>query len=61
MDKDFKQLIGFAAFLGLLLFYIVSIVIIPTAYFEKQEFKQQIQCKEVGGTYTYENNNWVCK
>lgn len=58
MDKDTIDAI---TFVGLLFAVIVSAISIPAAYFQKQEFKQQIQCKEVGGTYTYENNNWVCK
>ena len=25
------------------------------------EFEHQLKCKEVGGVYVYENNNWICK
>lgn len=56
-----KDLIEVFLFITLVVISFVSIITFPISYFEKQEFKQQIQCKEVGGTYTYENNSWVCK
>lgn len=53
-------------FLGIILIVGVIIGIIFVANYvvnshEDAEWARTIQCKEVGGVWTYENYNWYCK
>lgn len=61
MEKELKQTTAFILFMVLVFAFVLSTIVGLVAYSDQREFKQQIQCKEVSGTYTYENNTWVCR
>ncbi len=56
--KDILYLFGGVLFLAVLVGTIVSISV---NWEEGRDFSRQIKCKEIGGTYVYENSNWICK
>lgn len=47
------------AIVSLMLGFICSIIL-PIWFFDSQDWKKQMQCKEVGGQYIYQDYKWIC-
>lgn len=61
MTQEGKDIVGVLLGVTVLILAVVLVVAAISLESKKQNFENQVKCKEIGGSYIYENYQFICK
>lgn len=61
MTEEGKDVVGILLGITVLILAVVLVIAAINLESKKQNFENQVKCREIGGTYVYENYQFICK